>query len=345
MKNIISLDLGATKCAAAIVTHDQKTGEFDCIKNTDVKLADTNSLEDLLVQISENLDVRFQEADAVCIGAAGQYDGHTLHHLDGVYAFPMPFAAIAHEQHWPPFAVIHDYDSVVCATFTSYMKNPDNLLRLNRQKENLYNRRVALGIGTGLGLKDGVLMPDGNFWLGKNEAGHIGIINPPLTDSARLKQHQEFMHFLYLNQDKKGRQISFENILTGRGLVHLYQFLYPSNAQITPEFVGEQMRAHKANAALDLLAWYLGLYVGSVQLIFLPEGGVWITGGIVIKHLEIFQQASFNDGIHASPAFQKERGAYALGVMVNPQHALIGAAYYATRKLLNPATSLCAPLP
>jgi glucokinase len=232
----------------------------------------------------------------------------------------------------------------VCATFTSYMQDPENLLRLNTCVADPYQRRVALGLGTGLGLKDGVLLPDGNFWLGKNEAGHIGIINPPLADSTRLSQHQEFMRFLYRKQEKSQQQITFENILTGRGLVHLYQFLHPSSAEITPEFVGEQMTSNKANDVMDLFAWYLGLYVGSVQLIFLPEGGVWITGGVVIKHLEIFQQPAFAAGIVSSPAFQEERSKYALGVMVNPQHALIGAGFYAVRKLLSPVTSLSASL-
>ena len=246
----------------------------------------------------------------------------------------MRFGELAAQQQWRTYAVIHDYDSVVCATFTTYMQQPENILALNQCLPLPYKRRVALGLGSGLGLKDGVLLQNGDFWLGKNEIGHIGIINPPLTTSTRLSQHQELMQFLYTLQANTNQQITFENILTGRGLAHLHQFLYPSHGALTPEIAGNQMAAGNAPELQDLFAWYLGLFVGSVQLIFMPEGGLWITGGVVIKHLELFQQLAFADGIKASPAFRAERESYPLGVMKNPEHALIGAGYYAAQRLL-----------
>ena len=221
---VITLDLGATKCAAAIVAFHHQTREFVCVKTCSVKLADTVSLADLIEQISGALGMPFHSADAVCIGAAGQYDGSELKHLPGVYPYPMHFAALATAKKWPPYAVIHDYDTVVCATFTSYLRHDDHVIRLNHCEPKLHQRRVALGIGTGLGLKDGVLLRNGDFWLGKNEIGHIGIINPPKTDHARLSLHQEFMRYLYAEQIKSSGQITFENILTGRGLAHLHQF-------------------------------------------------------------------------------------------------------------------------
>jgi hypothetical protein len=50
--------------------------------------------------------------------------------------------------------------------------------------------------------------------------------------------------------------------------------------------------------------------------------------------LEIFQQPSFLEGITNSPSYLNERKECAMGVMVNPEHALIGAGYYAVKKLL-----------
>jgi glucokinase len=337
---IIAMDLGGTKCAAAIITHIHATGQLICEKFCNVQLTETQSLTDLIRQIEAQLHIRFRDTDAVCIGAAGQYNGHELLHLDGVYPYPMPFAAVAATEHWPQYAVIHDYDTVVCATFTSYMQDENNILRLNSCPVQPHKRRVALGLGTGLGMKDGVLMPNGDFWLGKNEVGHIGIINPPHTDSQRLTQHQEFIHFLYNNQKSKQQAITLENILTGRGLVHLQQFLYPTAGELTPEAVSIQMTNGKMPELLDLLAWYLGVFIGSIELIFMPESGIWITGGVASKNLEIFSQASFIAGIKASPAYLHERTAYPLGVLKNTQHALIGAGYYAVKRLLNRVTYL-----
>jgi glucokinase len=215
------------------------------------------------------------------------------------------------------------------------MQNENNLLRLNQTVPDPYQRRVVLGLGTGLGMKDGMLLPDGNFWLGKNEIGHIGIINPPLAGKVRNEQHVQFMRYLYQTVN---REITLENILTGRGLSHLHQFLYPHSGNVTPEQAGLRMAGGKAPELLDLMAFYLGFFTGSVQLIFLPEGGVWITGGVAIKHLALFSHDAFYEGMNASPAFAKERAQYSLGVMKNEEHALIGAAFYAAKKLL--ATSL-----
>ena len=343
-KIIITLDLGATKCAAGIVQYDAEREILICERTCHLLLSETSSLQDLIRQIEGRLDIPFRAADAICIGAAGQYNGRELIHLAGVYPYSMPFAELAQKDKWPRFAVLHDYDTVVCATFTSYMQQPHHLIRLNDCVPQVHQRRVALGLGTGLGLKDGVLLPNGDFWLGKNEMGHIGVTNPPKAEPQRALQHLAFTQFLRAKQAKSTDQITFENMLTGRGLVSLYQFLYPDHAVPTPAFIGDKISAGDIPELLDLLAWYLGLFIGTVQLAFMPEGGIWITGGVVIKNLEIFQQPSFQEGIIASPAFLKEREEYPMAVMINPEHALIGAGYYAVKRLLSPITYLSSSL-
>lgn len=128
--------------------------------------------------------------------------------------------------------------------------------------------------------------------------------------------------------------VTFEQILTGKGTANLYQFFYPQEQVITPEEVGKRMSMGKANELLDAFAWYLGLFVGTVQLNFMPEGGVWITGGVALKHLEAFDRPDFFAGIYSSPAYLMQREDYPLGVLCNQEHALVGSAYYAAKRLL-----------
>jgi glucokinase len=334
MLNIITWDLGATKCTAGLVEYHPTLQTFVCNKHHTVKLADTSSLEDLITQLETDLDFPMQNADAICIAAAGHYDGKYLLHANA-YPYPMHFANTAELQDWPRHAVIHDYAPIVCATFTSYMEQPDNIKRLNTCPMQMHGRRVAFGIGTGLGLKDGVLLPNGDFWLGQNEAGHIGITHPPSADPIHLKRHQEIMHFLH---DKFSLQlnepITYERILTGKGTVNLYEFFYADAPDITPEEVGIKMRDGLAPELVDAFAWYLGLFIGTIQLIFMPEGGVWITGGVAMKNLDVFDSPDFFAGIYATPAYLMQREEYPLGVLCNHEHALIGSAYYAVKRLL-----------
>lgn len=333
-KKIIAWDLGGTKCTAGIILLDEKTQALTCEKHYSVKLATAHSLPNLIELLEAGLDFSMNQADAICIGGAGHYDGETLH-LEKAYPFVMSFAKIAAEQKWPPYTVIHDYAPIVCATFTSYMDKPDNVKHLNACALPQHGRRVALGVGTGLGLKDGVLLPNGDFWLGKNEIGHIGIPTPPSVEKPILARHKELMRFLKEETDLKHDQpVTFEKLLSGSGTTRLYQFFYPSPDNITPEEVGLKMHEGNAGELLDTFAWYLGLFVGTVQLAFMPEGGIWITGGVAMNHLALFERPDFFAGIHASPGYLAQRQEYPLGVLCNHEHALFGGGYYAAKKLI-----------
>jgi glucokinase len=333
-KTFIAWDLGATKCAAGLISYNTETAALACRKSYSIKLAETTSLADLVNKIENNLGLAMADADAICIGGAGHYDGKTLL-LEGIYPYAMTFKDFAQKHHWPAFAVVHDYAPVVCATFTSYMDNPANLQTLNDCIANPTGRRVALGIGTGLGLKDGVLLSNGDFWLGQNEIGHIGIATPPTAPHDYQQRHEELMRFLKAESIvAESQQLTFEKILSGQGIARLHQFFNSSSAILSPEEVGFKMQNGETPELSAAFAWYLGLFIGTVQLIFMPCGGIWMTGGVTLNHLNIFEHEDFITGIHASPAYLLQRQQYPLGIMRNSEHALMGGGFYAAKKLL-----------
>jgi len=329
-KTIVSWDLGGTKCAAGLI-HHRNDQEYDCVKKCHITLKDCDSLDDLIHKIDQELGFDSAKADAVCIGGAGQFNGRELILQNG-YPFAMDFARAQQQHGWRNFTVIHDYSSVACATFTSYMNN-SNVKMLHQGELDPYGRRVTLGIGTGLGLKDGVLFPDGNFWLGTNEVGHIGITVPPHCSVHELQRHNALMQFLREHANAN-EPITFESILTGQGFVNVYEFFHGKDASLTPEAIGQHFSQGNAHECLQTIAWYLGLFIGTVQLIFMPTGGVWITGGVILKNLNVFDLPDFKKGIDASPCYQPQREKFPLGVLCNPEHALIGCAFYAVNKLL-----------
>lgn len=321
MKRIMVWDLGATKCAAALINYD---GQIAIQKSCSIKLRDVTSLVELIQYIEAQLHCKMQEVDAICIGAAGIFDGEQLL-LQAGYPYPMPIGTIAKKTKWPRFHIIHDYAPIVCGTFLCDIDDPEKVRRLNQATLNLQGRRVAIGVGTGLGGKDGVLFPDGNFWLGSNEIGHIGV----------SYAHPELIRYLMSTGDlQEGSVLSFEKLLSGKGTLRLHHFLHPESVVLSPEEIGEQIRSGKANDTLALFAWYLGLLVGTVQLSFMPEGGIWITGGVIQHHPNVFDQKEFFEGIRATPAYLEQRKHFPLFVLKDPDHAFMGAAYYAVKKIL-----------
>ncbi len=334
-KTIMVGDIGATKCATAIVEYDSETKNLSCKKQFSTKLKDHQSLQFLFDKVESHLAIKMSEVDAICIGAAGIYNGEQLL-LESGYPFDMVFANLAKKSNWAPFTIIHDYAPIVCATFTTHIDSPHHIKSLNDCKINQFGRRVALGIGTGLGLKDGILFPDGNFWLGTNEMGHIGITQPPMTDHYYLTRHKELIVYLHAaGVLKQHEPLSFEKILSGRGVVRLHQFIHRNTEQLTPEEIGQIIRDGHAQETLDIFAWYLGLFISTVQLTFMPDGGIWITGGVALNHIEAFDSPEFFKGIEASPAYLDQRKQFPLTVLQHTDHAFMGGAYYAVKRLLN----------
>jgi glucokinase len=334
-KTFVVWDLGATKCAAAIIDYDFHTDQFDCIKTTRVKLTECNSLDELIERIEAELDFKMRRSDAICIAAAGRYNGYEVE-LEAGYPYAMDFDRIAKKDGWRNMAVVHDYVPVACATFTTYLKQSGNVKQLNKGRQNKFGRRVVLGVGTGLGLKDSVLLPNGDFWLGSNEAGHIGLTFPPKALPHTEVRHREFVKFLKLDGGlREGEVLTFEKILSGNGLKRIHHFV-TGNHEMTPEEISKKMTEGEHQETLEMLAWYLGLFIGTVELAFMPDGGIWITGGVVLKNLALCDQPELWKGIYACPAYRADRELFPLNVMVGPDYALMGCAYYASRRMLIP---------
>lgn len=333
-KQILVWDLGATKCAAAVMLYDEATQQYSCREKCNLKLTAAKSLAELIQQMEAKLNFSMQQADAICIGAAGMFDGERLH-LDNGYPYSMPLGILAKELGWPIYTVIHDYAPIVCGTFVCDINATNQVQKLNNGLFNQQGRRVAFGVGTGLGLKDGVLLGQNDFWLGTNEAGHLGLVHPPLAETALIQRHNELVHYLRSNKLLRDDEaLTFEKILSGRGTLRLYQFLHPEQEIDSPEAVGQRMRDGKSDETVALFAWYLGLFVGSVQLAFMPDGGIWMTGGVLQSHLDVFEHSDFWRGIEATPAYLAQRQKFPLFVLRDSEHVFKGGAFYAVSKLL-----------
>lgn len=332
-KSFLVWDLGATKCAAALIDFDFDTDTFDCVKTTRVLLTDCQNVDELIDRVDAELGIVSSDVDAVCIAAAGRYNGEEIE-LDAGYPYPMLLRQAAKKRHWRNVAIVHDYVPVVCATFTSYLQAVENTKVIIQGERERFGRRVVFGAGTGLGLKDAVLLPNGDFWLGSNEAGHIGVPFPPKAKSAECARHLDFMDFL-----RDEPSITMEKLLSGNGLKRMFHFLHGNN-HFSAQEISDLIHTPAASDVLDMLAWYLGLFIGTVQLTFMPSGGLWMTGGVILKNISLCEHPALLEGIHASPAYQRDRDKFPLSVMIGPDYALMGCAYYASRRMLVPQSHI-----
>jgi glucokinase len=328
MRQFIVWDLGATKCAAALVTVADQ--QYQIVRSHSLKVRDCDSLADMAEQLHGALAVALNEVDGICIAAAGQYDGEELT-LANPYPFPMRVAKVAVAQAWPHFEVIHDYAPIACRTLMPAMPG-DEVLTIHPGQSQMHGRRVAFGVGTGLGVKDVVPLADGSFWLGCNEVGHMGLSLPPKMNRVEATVHREFVKFLQQHDELRNHVISFETVLSGKGLARLHQFVRGSRYRLTPEETAQAIKESDDEETLKMFAWYLGIFIATLQLVFMPTGGIWISGGVVHKNLDLFEEPyirRLKRGLKCVPAYAEERLTFPIKVLCGQQHAFLGAAYYA----------------
>jgi glucokinase len=156
---------------------------------------------------------------------------------------------------------------------------------LNAAPSAAHGVRAITGAGTGLGLAWMVADTQGRYRTFATEGGHIDFA-PANAQQARL------LAFVreYLIPQNLSEHVSWERLVSGLGLDAIYRFCVHESGGTMPEGVmdGAKLDALAARgnaiaqAALDLFTDLYGAWVGNVALLYRPEGGLYIAGGVSI---------------------------------------------------------------
>ncbi|MFF7707161.1 glucokinase [Pseudomonas sp. NPDC007930] len=149
---------------------------------------------------------------------------------------------------------------------------------------------VVIGPGTGLGV--GTLLNLGeNRWAAlPGEGGHVDL---PVGNAreARLRQHIEGLI----------GHVSAETILSGGGLLRLYQAICALDAHV-PKFAKPNEVTQGALAGdpvalqtIDQFSRFLARVAGNNVLTVGGRGGVFIVGGVIPHFIELFLKSGFNE--------------------------------------------------
>lgn len=181
--------------------------------------------------------------------------------------------------------------------------------------------RLILGPGTGLGMAG--LIPLQHGWVPLvTEGGHVSFAPCDDTEMAIQK----------LLQAEFGR-VSVERILSGPGLVSLYQ----AHAQIrgrspvlhSPEAITSAAVEGSDPLAQEVLRHFcelLGRTAGDAVLALGSLGGVYLCGGILPRILEFFRHSSFAQAFTAKGRMTPLLEQTPVYVIIDPHTGLLGAA-------------------
>ncbi len=241
--------------------------------------------------------------------------------------------------------LINDFAAVGYGIFGLSKKD---LLTLQVGKHKLEAPIAIIGAGTGLG--QGFLIKQGNYYqVFPSEGGH--------ADFAP-RSELEFQLLKYLVDKHDIQRVSVERVVSGQGIVAIYQFLRdrkisaesPEIAQVVRTWeqeAGQQEKSVDPGAAigaaglqgsdrlsvqtLKLFVDIYGAEAGNLALKLLPYGGLYIAGGIAPKIQTLLQNGSFLLNFSQKGRMRPLLEEIPVHIILNPQVGLIGAALRAAR--------------
>lgn len=189
--------------------------------------------------------------------------------------------------------------------------------------------RLVLGAGTGLGVA-WLTAQDGVYKVHPSEGGHM--------DFAPV---DEMQHALLRYLQPRYGHVSYERIVSGPGLVALYEFMresglaFPSPqmlAALDEEDAATVITRYSqyedeviARRVVDLFLSIYGAFAGNLALASLPRGGIYITGGIAAKIATQLQHGEFLAAFLSKGRFGDLLATLPVHIVLNRNAGLMGA--------------------
>ena len=179
----------------------------------------------------------------------------------------------------------------------------------------------VLGPGSGLGVSG--LVPAGKGWIAlAGEGGHATMA--PATDRESAVLDRMRRHFDH---------VSAERVLSGPGLVNLYNTLTMLNGVPSRGYTAAQITDPEIGAAdsvcaeaTSLFCAMLGTMAGNLALTLGARGGIYVGGGIVPRLGQRFAQSPFRARFEAKGRFSEYLAAIPTWVVTHPLPAFLGCA-------------------
>ena len=316
---ILAGDIGGTN--ARLAYFQPENGALRLISEKIFPSREYSNLGDI---VSKFLKESSDHPEAACFGIAGPVRNGCVETSNLPWTIEQ--SRLGQQIHIPSTLLINDLEATAWGVGALSLKD---LTPLNKVPYSTGNQAV-IAPGTGLG-------EAGLFWNGSRheifacEGGH--------TDFAPQGDLQ--MELLQTLAKRFGH-VSYERILSGPGLVNVYEFLRGKGAANEPEGFAAQLKQGDAPAmishtalsgtnplaekALDLWISVYGAEAGNLALKTMATGGIFLGGGISPKILPKLNGPSFMNAFLEKGRLRPLLEGIPVQVITNDKAGLIGAA-------------------
>ena len=316
---ILAGDIGGTHARLALFERDRLDTAPSAVEI--FRSHEHSGLEEI---VRTFLDRRNTRVESACFGIAGPVRGGRS------AATNIPWVADAHNlagQLSAPVRLINDLEA---NAYGIELLKPEDFVALNAGVADPAGNQGLISAGTGLGCSGLVPGPSGYVPF-PTEGGHADF-------APRNETEIELLRYLL----GRFEHVGVERVLSGPGLVNIYQFLRDTGRGAEPSWLAEQM-AHGDPAAtisrnglehsseicvqaLDLFISIYGSEAGNLALRVLATGGVFIGGGIAPAVSRKFRESAFLKSFVSKDRMEAMLAEIPVRLIMNDKAALLGAA-------------------
>lgn len=317
MTTILTIDIGGTKCEAALWQSSCTQPRLLQKLHIPTDFADESALMARLFPLPPDLEA----AVFALAGRLGDHDGDsdtirltnnscTIH--PGHLAAQLPSGC--------RLAVLNDLEALAHAI--PHLP-PSSCQDINPTADfaRLYSPSPRLAVAAGTGFGAAVLLP--GFRVLPTEAGHTAFA-PLNATQAEICRHIA---------NKTKHPVTCEDLLSGSGLSRIHQAL--TGQDLTPAQICAAATAADTSAlgTVSQFSAMLGAALGNLALCYLP-GGLYLGGG-VLRHLSpIIDHAALMANLAGAGPFADYLAALPVQLITEESPTLLGAVMYAERFLL-----------
>ena len=320
---ILAGDIGGTNARLAVF--DVLDGHFSLISASVFPSREYTSLDEIVSKFVRTANVH---PDAACFGVAGPVRNGR------VEASNLPWIIeskrLAEELDIKKALLINDLEA---NAWGIAFLDPADLVSLNQVKGTPAGNQAVISAGTGLG-------EAGMYWDGTKH--HVFACEGGHADFApRNELETELLRYLRV----RFGHVSYERIVSGPGLVNVFNFLRDTVRGVEPKWLADEMlhsdpaaaisraaidgRCGLSEQAIDLFVSIYGAEAGNLALKIMATGGIYLGGGIAPKMLPKLAGPLFMEGFLSKGRMQHLLEAIPVKVITNDKVALLGAARFA----------------
>ncbi|MDX1812884.1 MAG: glucokinase [Gammaproteobacteria bacterium] len=328
MSYYIAADIGGTKTLIQLIKkHD---AAHEVVKQQHYASAKFKSFNDLL---SDFIDFEFP-VKACCFAIAGPVKEIKGNRTAQVTNLPWHIdqAKLLKDFKFEHCILINDFEANALAV-DSLQEEDMIVLQAGHPQKNA--TRAIIGAGTGLG--QAVMIPTGNdYKVLSTEGGHVNF-------APNSELEIDLLQYMLKSQSP----VSYENLLSGSGIQHMFDFFldhlnldprkFPHilQAKDPAAAISKEAQNNKQSLSAQTMRLFCRIYgsqTGNLALNCLPWGGLYIAGGIAAKNIEYIQSPEFLEAFRHKGKMAKLVREFPVILITNPDIGLIGATQTALKE-------------